>query len=79
MSQGKGIIEVDQCGSRSQLFLNSKYQDINNMNSKITQRRIGNNLIAFDNYGPVYLNTESKDYVTLRWRNYKYQGNGRGY
>jgi hypothetical protein len=49
------------------------------MNSKITQRRRPNNLISFDHYGTVYLNTESKDFVTLRWRNYQYKGNGKGY
>jgi hypothetical protein len=80
MSEGAGIIEVDECASRSTISINSQYKDIKSANSKINSRRGINNLISFTYSGSIYMHVDSSDYVALRWKNYHPSShNGFGY
>ena len=70
----EGVIDVDECSSRAAVTLSKTYQGLNYGYSGIKQSREGN-LISFKHKGFVYMKIESKDYVTLRWRN-KHRKNG---
>jgi hypothetical protein len=80
MSEGRGVIEVDECASRSVITLNNQYKEVKSMSSSINSRRAANNLILFTYSGPVFMHVDSNDYVALSWKNYhKSNLNGFGY
>ncbi len=80
MSEGRGVIEVDECAARSIITLNSQFRDVKSISSGISSRRVPNNLIQFNYSGPVFLHVDSTDYVALSWKNYHRSSlNGHGY
>lgn len=50
------------------MSLSKDYRGLDSGSSGLEQRREGNN-IYFKHKGAVYVNVQSQDYVSLRWRN----------
>jgi hypothetical protein len=80
MSEGRGVIEVDECAARSVITLNSQFRDVKSISSAIGSRRVANNLIYFNYSGPVFMHVDSTDFVALAWKNHHRSSlNGHGY
>ena len=66
-SEGKSILEINECKSRAVTTVYHSFSTEDRANSLIKQVRKTNNIIEFNYYGPVYVQVEAKT-GTIAWR-----------
>jgi hypothetical protein len=66
-SEGKSILEINECKSRAVTTVYHEFSTSDRVNSQIKQVRRTNNIVEFMYYGPVYVETQAKS-ATLGWR-----------
>lgn len=78
-SEGKNIIEINECNSRAITEIFSEFNNIKSTSSEIKQRRRSNNIVEFFHYGAVFVNIRSKK-SSVRWLYFnETSGEGQGY
>lgn len=66
-SEGKNIIEINECKKRAILSISSEFKNLAEISSEIKQIRKTNNIIEFTYYGIVYIHAVSEA-ASIIWR-----------